>query len=523
LSSKTYREPPTNSSIRGANTHSLPFFLIPGLFTSAVPRNAWSYKSKKSWKTTLAHSWEFPSARPSRFMGRLTAAVMQALINRMKSCGEGCPIRVKHFFCWKSAFVLRLGMKVACEHSGEPKESVVDIFACMTSRESPFCVASTLADSLKRKLVVSAKGQVGDGGKRIWEGGFALVVDSVERIIRQFDPVMRKKEVKREIVCPDCLALHNCSKAGSWDRDRLLESAAKGTKRAYCSRGHCCCLCILCGFNRGGVSVNSPPGEVRSSKIIPKLLPGVVIVGLWDEEKQQIIEAGSGFVVDKKNGLIMTAAHVLFNLAPGEHFGKKKRGKAVIGFISRSRRMDTVDTTKADFRYFAEVVAKDVCNIDACVLRITSKVHSDVKDEKLQHLKLTSKCELNESVFLLGFNQKMTGLQGHPVGCVNQHLDCSRGYVRMPPRYPIERRDAVDSRSFAPRAEIVLGDCRVYGGHSGGPCINQDGKVIGILSRSDPADCRQSYIVPASELKCLLGRSREVVKAANCNLDKPKF
>eukprot|EP00957_Ditylum_brightwellii_P030460 2306771-Ditylum_brightwellii.AAC.1 len=63
---------------------------------------------------------------------------------------------------------------------------------------------------------------------------------------------------------------------------------------------------------------------------------------------------------------------------------------------------------------------------------------------------------------------------------------------------------------------IVCG-CRVYGGHSGSPCINQDEKVIGILSEADPADPRQCHIVPAIELKRLLSQGKEVVQSMNEN------
>lgn len=45
-------------------------------------------------------------------------------------------------------------------------------------------------------------------------------------------------------------------------------------------------------------------------------------------------------------------------------------------------------------------------------------------------------------------------------------------------------------------------------GHSGGPCVNDDGGVVGILSRSDPTDRHRCYLVPAGQVKDLVRRAR---------------
>ena len=95
------------------------------------------------------------------------------------------------------------------------------------------------------------------------------------------------------------------------------------------------------------------------------------------------------------------------------------------------------------FRYFAKIVAKDpkidegICHIDACILRITTRMEEDVggngegcgdqiehlllnnphavKQEKLHPLKITDKCELDEQVRIVGYNQGGEGLLGHDV------------------------------------------------------------------------------------------------------------
>ena len=63
------------------------------------------------------------------------------------------------------------------------------------------------------------------------------------------------------------------------------------------------------------------------------------------------------------------------------------------------------------------------------------------------------------------------------------------------------------SKKFQPNSEIVV-ICPTIGGHSGGPCVNQAGEVIGILSRADPADKARCYLVPTSEWLPLVRRAR---------------
>lgn len=83
--------------------------------------------------------------------------------------------------------------------------------------------------------------------------------------------------------------------------------------------------------------------------------------------------------MDKKLGLIVTAGHILFNMKEGREFGAPYYGlqdaKVVIGVIP-----DGNDGHDAVFRYFADIVAEDIHNVDACVLRITTRLVEDVND-----------------------------------------------------------------------------------------------------------------------------------------------
>jgi hypothetical protein len=263
-------------------------------------------------------------------------------------------------------------------------------------------------------------------------------------------------------------------------------------------------------------------------KPVTELLPAVVVVGLWDDKSKTMRSVGSGFLVDRKLGLIVSAGHILFNMEEGRHFGEPyfglKHGRAVIGVIP-----DEGKDNRAVFRYFAEIVAEDIHNMDACVLRITTKLKHDVDSdtlvgdqpeevvenilqEPLQSMKMTRRFELEEAVRILGFNQGGEGLleKGKHV---NRSADFAKGYIvkqfKIADDHSSSSGDSSSSGcGFSPREEIVI-ICPTIQGHSGGPCVNAEGKVIGILSRGDPVDRQRCYLVPSSEIKMLVNKAKK--------------
>merc|ERR1712150_330956 len=90
---------------------------------------------------------------------------------------------------------------------------------------------------------------------------------------------------------------------------------------------------------------------------------------------------------------------------------------------------------------------------------------------------------------------------------VNRSADFAKGYICKQFKMLSDDHSDDDSSSsgsgFSPREEIVI-MCPTISGHSGGPCVNDEGKVIGILSRADPVDRQRCYLVPSSELKGLV-------------------
>lgn len=247
--------------------------------------------------------------------------------------------------------------------------------------------------------------------------------------------------------------------------------------------------------------------------------------------------------MDAKRGLIVTASHTLINMnnhardgsSSNPHFGELLYGmeeaEVVIGVVPSS---DDGSTT-AVYRHFAKILIADVRNVDACVLWITKKFNMDLEDidglrlkndiaiedvrfkpsgflEKngLKKLKINSKCEYEERVRIIGYNQGGEGLI--EIGRhVNRTLDFSVGYVCKKFFCPVNEDEKDDVR-FRPREEIVVIQCPTIGGHSGGPCVNQEGDVVGILSRSDPAESQRCYIAPAGEWMKLVKLAKGRVK-----------
>jgi len=274
-----------------------------------------------------------------------------------------------------------------------------------------------------------------------------------------------------------------------------------------------------------------------STSVVPvkDLIGSVVLVALWDGKQKKILRVGSGFVVDNKRGLIVTASHTLIRMEGeglfGEYYYGSKSAKALIGVIPKPQDSENNDpevsqkASTAVFRYFAEIVADDVDNMDACVLKIKTKLEKDIEDdcdiasvqenplldkkdfkkEKISKLPVTIQAEVEEEVRVLGFNQGGEGLFT-PGSTLNRVVDFAKGYVVR--SFKVEESTRQGRRTFIPRHELVV-NAPTIGGHSGGPCVNKLGEVVGILSRADPADKGRCYLVPTSEFMPLVEEAKK--------------
>eukprot|EP00591_Stephanopyxis_turris_P005656 CAMPEP_0195507018 /NCGR_PEP_ID=MMETSP0794_2-20130614/553_1 /TAXON_ID=515487 /ORGANISM="Stephanopyxis turris, Strain CCMP 815" /LENGTH=315 /DNA_ID=CAMNT_0040633549 /DNA_START=1 /DNA_END=945 /DNA_ORIENTATION=+ len=299
------------------------------------------------------------------------------------------------------------------------------------------CVAADSTGVGMRKLLVSAKGQEGDDGRSIWEGGYNLVLGAVERTMSEYSKSLWQKEC----VCPTCIATQNVRKAGVWDFDSINDVMNKGDGKKRCCMGHNVNTRLLVGGMREKNNDNFDQLEKRNVSVgtpVRDILGGVVLVGLWDGKTGKIVRAGTGFVVDSKRGLIVTASHVLINMEGssdcefGEHYYGLKKGRAVIGVIPQTKTDQNLPSRPtAVLRYFAEIVATDVHNMDACVLRITTRLEEDAegdgdhcgnqaeiplvkkkhfKKQCLKQLNVTETCAIEEPVKIIGYNQGGEGI-----------------------------------------------------------------------------------------------------------------
>lgn len=526
------------------------YFFLPSLLGPGEPAEAWTYKSTDAWKATLCHSILFPDGVPPGLMERITASVLSNLYamahkrealtvksmdGKVKSSYEGL-ITVKEVLCWRTAFLVKLGMKVQSPN-GDYKESIVEIFTALVDKDSHLCVGSDSMSVGSRRLVTSGKGQEGDGGRKIWKGGYLVVHKAVQRVMEEYGGL----EYEKQGFCPECLAKKAVGDASSWDFSAIRAAVKNGETTIRCRHGHRVDTRLIAGDYDNLQQNRTAQLGKGDAPIVPinDLLRSVVVVGLWDGKAGKVVRVGSGFIADKKRGLIVTASHTLMNIwgdksTPfGENYYGLRQGMVVIGVIPRKKGEET--GTEAVFRYFAKIVSKDpsidrgLCQMDACILRITTRMEKDVsgsgegcgfqperlllnnphalKLEKLHHLRITDKCELDEPVRIVGYNQGGEGLMGPGVS-LNRYADFARGYV-CKKFAGGEGNEGHLRHRFKPREEIVV-ICPTIGGHSGGPCVNQQGEVIGILSRAD-SDCQRCYLVPTDEWKDLLEEAKKII------------
>ena len=535
------------------------FFFLPSLLGPGEPSEAWTYKNTESWKTTLCHSVLFPDGVPPGLMERLTANVLSAVYavcNQTDTNSAGYVandvatyegrLTIREVLCWRTAFFIRLGTVVPASDGNQKdqRESVVEIFATLADRDSRLCVGSDYMGVGMRRLIICGRGPEGDGGRKIWKGGYLLACKCVRRVMEGYGGL----EFEEHGFCPECLAKRSINEASSWETTAIRTAVKNSEAKIRCQHGHRVDTRCVAGPVDHLLKLKFGSQDADPDPVVPvrSLLGAVVVVGLWDGKTRKVVRVGSGFVVDRRRGLIVTASHTLMNIWGdrnypfGENYYGLRQGKVVIGVIPKENESESSHgRDQAVFRYFAKIVAKDPsmekgeCHIDACVLRITTRLEKDVggdgegcgdqpeklllgneqafKDEKLQALKLCENVELEEQVRILGYNQGGEGLLG-PGENLNRFVDFARGYVCK--KFASGEQEETSKNSlrdrFKPHEEIAV-ICPTIGGHSGGPCVNQQGQVIGILSRADPAETQRCYISPTSEWQPLVKMAKNIM------------
>merc|ERR1719215_961489 len=218
-----------------------------------------------------------------------------------------------------------------------------------------------------------------------------------------------------------------------------------------------------------------------------------------------IFQAGSGFIVNGKRGIIVSAAHTVMNLVDEAHFGDKYYGKKfkypkiLVGVLREKQNdSDMQKTFEVDLAGDAETLNDQT---------ETPLSPSKVKKEGLKGLQITERCEIEEHIRIIGYRQEeRIGVKLRER--FNRSIDFSKGYVREIWRNPSPR---VDNPNRCEIRKEILASCLSIGGYSGGPMVNQKGEVIGIVRAGDRVG-RQCYVVPVSEFKDLVQQAEKCVQ-----------
>lgn len=200
------------------------------------------------------------------------------------------------------------------------------------------------------------------------------------------------------------------------------------------------------------------------------------------------------------------------------------RRKILVG-ITKENIVNGTTSYEAVYRYCAQIVAaEDLSHVDACVLQIKTKFERDLthdvnccdsicmlpakkslRKERFISLKMTSRCEIEEQVAIIGYRQE--GIAGVKFGeNHNRSIDFSKGYLRefWTNAHP---HSVIGNDGFQPRVELIA-CCFSMNGYSGGPMVNKKGEVLGIV-RSGYLERHECYVVPTCELKELLDTARK--------------
>ena len=164
------------------------------------------------------------------------------------------------------------------------------------------------APGLKR-LVITGMGLESHHTRLIWGGGFQIVLDEADRIIRNY----RGLDYSREPACHKCLATRDARTAAVWSWSRVREAQRSDRGILTCENNHKVDLRYLTGKTlpcHGHIAYQEQ-SSFSENLHYSKICPGVCLIGLWDGHR--IRRCGSGFIVDAKRGLLITAAHVVID------------------------------------------------------------------------------------------------------------------------------------------------------------------------------------------------------------------
>ncbi|GMH93229.1 hypothetical protein TrVE_jg9584 [Triparma verrucosa] len=384
------------------------------------------------------------------------------------------------------------------------------------------------AEDLKEnvRLVVAAKGLKSENGSGIFLGGYELFLRVVANVLSEYSGL----EYSREIFCPTCIQRKPPWEVKSFEKRHVMEALKEGAPFMTCSCEESHQVGIEFLLPEAAEVLAKKKSEMERTAnlqqqegLYGEALEGIVflmvIMKIVEEDQVEGVEQtpprmksmGTGFIVNAKEGLIATAAHVVkpFVESPvlNQSFDEDdddsiKQYQIVVGVVGKEQR-------KANFLYTATVNTY-VPEIDVAILQIATKMRrqegagggplstyhdlqnceevilhvSQVPGENLVQLaveddrKKLDHFQLGDPITMLGFPQ-------YQKEAVNRdlYLSLTTGNVqKQVGRHPTEIQIDITNDS----------------GSSGGPVLNADNKVIGIFSKSEEINIKTGYMVKAS-------------------------
>jgi hypothetical protein len=529
-------------------------YYLPSATKVDIPKDFWSFKVRNSWKTTLCHSFVVSLSLSISLMDEVAVRVLEELSNLESHRDDN--ICVNQLICTKTSIYAMIEGEIRTDE-GDRRRVQTEVFVSLVHSDSPLCAGSDHLKCQERKIIVCGKGLEGLFGDRIWNMGFNDVVEAVEGCIKSHS----HKAALRRIVCPQCLLDFPPAEAHVWMRDEITMNVCGD--EMVCSNSHRVHPALLVGPNEdfddsgsvatGGYSVHTSTsmlsiGTAQTSgtyatyatydttdqsprKTVEEILPSVVLVGFWEKESKdgkkiyKISNVGTGFIADIEQNLIVSAAHIFYDLQPKMKMKKEKQpifdgvhNSVIIGIVPHGEK-------SAVWRYTAEIIEKNLYSLDACILQLRTKFENPVpiggmdlnptperfvrtnelKNEGYEKIKMTSVIERDSHIRIFGYEQSGNGLYdpGSQIHCI---ADFAKGFVTKQLSKPKESGKALGT--FLPASEIVV-SVNTIGGHSGGPCVNNDGQVLGIVSRADSIEAQKCYLAPSGLIRALLRRAQQ--------------
>ncbi len=529
-------------------------YLLPRVTAEPPSSSPWSFTAG-DYKTIICHSWLIKEVLPVTFMDLVSAAVVSDLIalfgqNKQpdrRSSESHVSTFVEQIMCYKTAIYVKV---VELMRGDKNFKKINEIYICLVHSNFRNCVNSDNMQNTDRKLMVCGKGFEGRYGETIWNLGYDSILHTVDNVVKG----NTKGNFIREIACPYCL-LHMTTprEVPCWRKDTVDSQPGEETLRCNNqSHVHMVAPQLLRGdlmvredddcsivSSATGVTAWSAIShatamtaltydtlERPNPRTIPEMLPSVVLVSLWDTKSQRICSTGSGFIADKNRGLIVTAGHIFYKLRNNEAYEEKffgiKNSTAIVGIYDDKK-------GQAIFRYTANVLVHDLAKADCCVLRLHEKFEHPIdsdgfhvpypqamtfnlnpREEPLSSLPLTDTVDLETKVRVMGYNQEGEGLYND-----DDKIDRSPCFENGQVMKKMSGSDMVSRNRNGPKIHIpeseVVIESKTKFGHSGGPCVNSIGEVIGIVSRSDPIDAKTCYLAPSKIIASLLKKAKQKV------------